>query len=813
MFRFYAQERFKLFPCNIDKSPRVPSWRSTDAHIDVDSADKIASHGGYIGAWLPKNYIVIDIDRHEGKPDGLPVYQDLCRQLEVPEPNTLTIKTGSGGYHLYFKLPPDTDYKTLSQKSIATSLDVRTHLGYVIAAGTNGYTVENNVDPAPIPDAFLTLIQTRNKNKAELFEPQKQLPVEMLKKVLAKVPVSDFTTNDDWQEFITSCIAVSGNSDEVLTAIEDWSRSDPAYARDTSIRKRLETFEPSGGITVGTFLHILKKEQISKYLIDKVRAYVGAQFNFTEAFTDIFEPPFKVDYGAVTEHKELASAYYYDKSPVAAVELFAQLTKGNILYVVSERSFFYFDENRWIEQSGVMKIMFSVLANAMLRFYSDYSKRRDADADDYLNAIISYTASYAVLTRYEAAMRQHSLLAVQKVDWDAPELAATLTLDDCVMDFSQGQKIYFRSGKREEYRRLYIDLTKDELIRRKTPDAFKAFLKDVFPNDETRKTATYALSTMLSGTGKFRKFQLWNGAGSNGKSTLMEIMKYVIGERAISYKPEVLLNKTQTQSLTPELAMFRGVLAAFSSETEESKRISQGAVKALTGDETIVANPKYKDVIEFRTTFQLVLSTNYLPTFSAHDAAFIDRILVLPFYTCFYKTEEQKERAKSKGSRYFIEAKDPADVVEAIKEERASVLYYLASRYQEIEHSIPESKESEESKNHYIDDNNDIFRFLKEFCEYSDKDDYFTPTKDLVNFYNEENNTRYSAKYVVLRLKEVYPQAYTSAKIIGKEIKKLTRGIRGIRLRYGAYPEGYTGNFTQEEIEEKQREEKDASAF
>jgi hypothetical protein len=106
-----------------------------------------------------------------------------------------------------------------------------------------------------------------------------------------------------------------------------------------------------------------------------------------------------------------------------------------------------------------------------------------------------------------------------------------------------------------------------------------------------------------------------------------------------------------------------------------------------------------------------------------------------------------------------------------------------------------------ESKRHYVDDNNDIIKFIHEFVEFSEAPQnglkyWFTPTKDLVDYYNTENNTRYSSKFVMMRLKEVFPMIETGSKMIDG---KLTRGVKHIRLKYGAYPEGYTGNFTDEE--------------
>lgn len=409
-----------------------------------------------------------------------------------------------------------------------------------------------------------------------------------------------------------------------------------------------------------------------------------------------------------------------------------------------------------------------------------------------------------MLQRFETALKQHKEICKLKIPWDSPELAGTLTLRDCVLDFSS-LPIKFRDAKSTEYRKHMIDISKKDINPEETPTKFKEFLKDVFPDIETRKTATYALSTMLSGSGKFRKFQIWNGSGNNGKSALIDIMTNVLGEeRAVSYTPESLLTSNNISPLTPELAKLRGALVAFSSETNENKKVSEGAIKRLTGDEPIVANPKFQKPIQFHTTWQMVLATNHLPEFSTYDQAFINRLLIIPFYTNFYTSEDMKARAAKKGSRYFKEARNGVELKREILAEKGSIIYYLAQRYLELDYTIPESKECKGAKDQYIKDNSGIYEMIENIVEFSETENWFTPTKDIVNYYNEDQHTSYSSKFIISRLKEVYPFLENNTKRVNG---KLTRGLKGIRLKYGAYPEGYTGNFTDAEIHKYALEE------
>jgi bifunctional DNA primase/polymerase-like protein len=74
---------------------------------------------------------VLDLDGEDG-------IQDLAK-LEAengPLPRTPTLKTGSGGRHLYFAWPAGLDIKNTT-KILGMSIDVRGAGGYVIGAGSS----------------------------------------------------------------------------------------------------------------------------------------------------------------------------------------------------------------------------------------------------------------------------------------------------------------------------------------------------------------------------------------------------------------------------------------------------------------------------------------------------------------------------------------------------------------------------------------------------------------------------------------------------------------------------------------------------
>ena len=89
----------------LDKKPAVLGWRA-----------KATTQRNQVEAWwrtFPRavpgielgrsGLVVIDLDRHEGKPDGVKAFKELLGARNLPEaPMT---QTGSNGLHIYFRQP------------------------------------------------------------------------------------------------------------------------------------------------------------------------------------------------------------------------------------------------------------------------------------------------------------------------------------------------------------------------------------------------------------------------------------------------------------------------------------------------------------------------------------------------------------------------------------------------------------------------------------------------------------------------------------------------------------------------------------
>ncbi|WP_405532093.1 bifunctional DNA primase/polymerase [Streptomyces avidinii] len=115
----------------------------------------------------PAGLIVIDLDMPKANssqdaPGGADNLLALCERAGQPVPATLTVRTPSGGTHLYFTAPEGVRLGNTAGK-LAPLVDTRAHGGYVVAPGSTTaaglYEVTDSSPVAELPNWLLSLLQ------------------------------------------------------------------------------------------------------------------------------------------------------------------------------------------------------------------------------------------------------------------------------------------------------------------------------------------------------------------------------------------------------------------------------------------------------------------------------------------------------------------------------------------------------------------------------------------------------------------------------------------------------------------------------
>ena len=95
-----------VFPLPAGGKAARPGWQRR-CTADPGVLARTWPDGANIGVGCRASGIVgLDLDRHDGGPDGVAVFAALCSIYGQRWPDTLTIATPHGGLHLYFRILP-----------------------------------------------------------------------------------------------------------------------------------------------------------------------------------------------------------------------------------------------------------------------------------------------------------------------------------------------------------------------------------------------------------------------------------------------------------------------------------------------------------------------------------------------------------------------------------------------------------------------------------------------------------------------------------------------------------------------------------
>jgi len=164
------------------------------------------------------------------------------------------------------------------------------------------------------------------------------------------------------------------------------------------------------------------------------------------------------------------------------------------------------------------------------------------------------------------------------------------------------------------------------------------FMKKLFPDPELCRYMWDHLASTLIGILPDQTWNIYIGEGQNGKSVLVKLMEYVLGE----YKGTVPLSlltdrRTKIGGTSPEVIGLQGLRYAVMQEPTKGERVNEGVMKQLvSGIDPIQARGLYmQNAVSFYPQFKLVLCSNYLMEIKSNDHGTWRRIRVVPFQSLF----------------------------------------------------------------------------------------------------------------------------------------------------------------------------------
>lgn len=167
------------------------------------------------------------------------------------------------------------------------------------------------------------------------------------------------------------------------------------------------------------------------------------------------------------------------------------------------------------------------------------------------------------------------------------------------------------------------------------PDAacprWQAFVLQVLGGSERLvEFVQRAIGYSLTGLTSEQVLLLLYGTGANGKSTLLETLRLMLGDYATIADFTTFLRR-DTDGARNDLARLVGTRFVSAVEAEAGRRLDEALVKQLTGGDTITARFLFKEFFDFRPNFKIWLAANHKPTIGNTDHGIWRRIRLIPF--------------------------------------------------------------------------------------------------------------------------------------------------------------------------------------
>jgi putative DNA primase/helicase len=308
-------------------------------------------------------------------------------------------------------------------------------------------------------------------------------------------------------------------------------------------------------------------------------------------------------------------------------EYFAQMYGEQLRYDHKRQRWLIWNlkQNRWDEDTTGQVRQFAKQA-ARHRLRVAHNSEESEERTKEIGWALGSENRYRIDAALELAKAERPI-ADDGQGWDADPLL--LGVANGVVDLRTGK---LRDEKPED------KITKHSPVRydpAATCPRFLQFLDEVFGGDQDLvRYVQKAVGYSLSGSTKEQCLFACYGVGSNGKTTLLEIILHIEGDYGIDL-PFSALEAKRYGSAPGEGVDLPSARFAKSVEIEEGKRLDNARVKAWTGGDTTSVRPLYVNSFSFRPTHKHWLAFNHKPAIADNSPAMWRRIRLIPFLQRF----------------------------------------------------------------------------------------------------------------------------------------------------------------------------------
>ncbi len=607
----YAAHGWEVFPCRA--GGKLPAVKWKDKGLVTTDPEQVKSlfsnhRNANIAFIVPKGLLVLDVDTKEGKVGAESLAKLEAEYGKLPE-NAPRQKTWSGGYHLLFKLPEEVDVG-ISASVVGKDLDIRSGGdGYILCepSSVNGVSyrwengnplVNDELDIPYAPEWLIVLASKKTSEGASLPKPEIISPTRVkkadidgdlefvrIKSALFCIPAELADDYDTWYK-LGMCLRSQNNENYDLWC--EWASQSSKFSEEESAYK---------------WSSFSKNKENSLNI------------------ASLFRLAGEYGYANIQYAQELKGEALTDTGNAKRL---IRHHGDNIRYCRESKS--------WLQWSGGCWAWGS---EAVMRLAQDTVHKTIDEASD---AALAGKSELSVATIKHSVRSQscHSLEAMVKLAKYDRDISLSFSQLDanpyllCVMN----GVVDLRTGLLREAKRENLITKQAHVVydtKSQCPTWIK-FLDRIFDSDvEVIAYIQRAIGYSLTGDTSEQCMFMAVGTGCNGKSLMLNVISALLGDHAMTAQSDTLMAKSNSSNLNNDVARLRGARLVATSETEDGRRLAEGNIKQLTGQDSITARHLYGEFFEFVPMFKLWLSANHRPIISGDDYGIWRRISLIPF--------------------------------------------------------------------------------------------------------------------------------------------------------------------------------------
>jgi P4 family phage/plasmid primase-like protien len=519
-----------------------------------------------------------------------------------PVDAALAFSTPSGGYGFLYQYSPGLFTKLLwAGDSKHSELRLQANGAYTILPPSSGYSWirygELVGPPEWLHDMFTLLVE--EAVRAELgYDPlTKVIDRDEVLDALRCIPAD---ARDTW---LRVGMALHSMDDGTLLAVwDDWSRTCPEKYKEGECGTLWAGFDRRGGVTDATLTGLAWK------------------------------------HGWISKHGK-----YEPITDAGNARVLSRLGAGTVLHS-DAWGWLAWTGSRWTREAAWKRVQ---------ELQKDVLNLRAARARRSVNKLVSSgcedkdrikrkqsTVNHILSHQSEPRIRGARLLAasIPSLSCDYRQFDKHPTLLNCA-----NGTLDLETGAIREYARtdFLTQVCPTKFCANATCPRWEQFIKEVFDSDEELvRWFQVLLGYCLTGDVSHHVLSVLHGSGRNGKSTVVNTVRTVLGEDYATVAPPKFLVVTRGEAHPTKLVTLYGKRVVVDMETGEGARLDEELVKRLTGGDSVSARRMYEDFWEFTPTHKLMLITNHEPSVQGVDEAIWTRVRKIPFKVCFTVRED-----------------------------------------------------------------------------------------------------------------------------------------------------------------------------